>query len=142
MAVNDRHPLTRVRFLKMMMWMVVVVVVVVVVVGMMRTMNMIMMIAMNMTMINNEDDDDGEDSNFESVQIMLMIPPTHVKRQLIRSPTVTDLLPRHLVISKLLLVLLQLQNYYRDTQLSQNAWTPKQTAPPHTITLSDMTATK
>ena len=112
--------------------------------------HMIMMTAMIMTMINNEDDDDddnnggecAEDPNFESVQIMLMIPPTHVKRQLIRSPTVTDLLPRHLVISKLLLVLLQLQNYYRDTQLSQNAWTPKQTAPPHTITLSDMTATK
>ena len=108
--------------------------------------HMIMMTAMNMAMINNDDNDDnnGDDDypNFESVQIMLMIPPTHVKRQLIRSPTVTDLLPRHLVISKLLLVLLQLQNYYRDTQLSQNAWTPKQTAPPHTITLSDMTATK
>ena len=108
-------------------------------------------IIMMTAMINNEDDDDDDDNyggecdegpNFESVQIMLMIPPTHVKRQLIRSPTVTDLLPRHLVISKLLLVLLQLQNYYRDTQLSQNAWTLKQTAPPHTITLSDMTATK
>ena len=82
--------------------------------------HMIMMTAMIMTMINNEDDDDddnnggecAEDPNFESVQIMLMIPPTHVKRQLIRSPTVTDLLPRHLVISKLLLVLLQLQNYF------------------------------
>ena len=89
--------------------------------------------------IDDDDDNNGDDDypNFESVQIMLMIPPTHVKRQLIRSPTVTDLLPRHLVISKLLLVLLQLQNYYRDTQLSQNAWTPKQTAPPHTITLSE-----
>ena len=78
--------------------------------------HMILMTAMNMTMINNDDDDDnnGDDyyPNFESVQIMLMIPPTHVKRQLIRSPTVTDLLPRHLVISKLLLVLLQLQNYF------------------------------
>ena len=78
---------------------------------------MIMMTAV----INDEDDDDDDDNyggecdegpNFESVQIMLMIPPTHVKWQLIRSPTVTDLLPRHLVISKLLLALLQLENYY------------------------------